>query len=541
MKISWLNPLTCTVLLLPVISLLIGAKAMAQESHALIKAQIVQISGQTLYLDAGRNQGISTGDTLTVYAGEKNGHIRGQLRVIAAISQSCSVEFIGRPFSMTRGQQIYFSTETPPKSQLAQANASSDSVKRKSIMDQKSTFTSSRSSGGVSPIITGRLMTGGYLNFSQSRFSSLDPNWIHQTFASPFVNLLLRGRRLPDNFQFDVNMRWSYRYLRQRAISPANLFSIYNIKISKQFKAVPHLTVSLGRFYNQYERFSGFWDGLMLRYGSYNNGIGIITGFEPSLSSQGFSTNVPKHSIFAYSSQKIGPVWSSSEISFNALYPKNGWLNHLYWGLHQDFRLGRSLIGGSMQVDHNPATSRWTLTQGYLQGQFQLFGGLSANANWLRQQPYQIWQTPNPISYSSTSYGGGLSYDFSNGYISSNISAEKRDTTTANNYSLYGSLQHTNILQLGFNAHGSYWTDHNNNRVLSAGFGLTRWFGQKQFQLGYDFYRTDFIGQAVVDHAITAHLYVPLMKKMILDLQTRFNIGSVTQNKSMYLSIWYNF
>ena len=515
--------------------------ASAQESHDLIKAQIVQISGQTLYLNAGRNQGISTGDTLTVYAGVKNGHIRGRLHVIASISQSCSAEFLGRPFSLTRGEEIYFSTVAPPQKQIAQNSASPDSVRRKSIMDEKSTFKTSSRSNVASPVITGRIMTGGYLNLSQSRFSSLDPGWIHQTYASPFVNLMLRGRELPGNLQFDVNMRWSYRYLKRRPISPANLFSIYNIKVSKQFKAVPLLTVSVGRFYNQYERFSGFWDGVMLRYGSYSNGVGVITGFEPSLSSQGFSTSVPKHSVFAYASQNIGPVWSSSEISFNAMYPNNGWMNHLYWGLHQDFRLGRSLIGGSVQVDRDPTQGKWTLTQGYLQGRFQLIGGLSADANWLKQRPYQIWLTPDPISYTRTSYGGGLSYDFSSGYISSNVSVEKSDLTrTADNYSLYGSLQRSRFWQLGFSAHGSYWSDHS-NKVLSAGLGLNRWFGQDQFNLGYDFYRTDFIGQAVVTHSITAHFYVPLMKKMILDLQTRFDIGSVTQNKSVYLSIWYNF
>ncbi len=514
---------------------------MAQASHPLIKAQIVQISGQTLYLNAGRNQGISTGDTLTVYAGEKNGHIRGRLHVIAAISQSCSAEFLGRPFSLTRGEEIYFSTVAPPQKQIAQNSASPDSVRRKSIMDEKSTFKAPGRSNVVSPVITGRIMTGGYLNLSQSRFSSLDPSWTHQTYASPFVNLMLRGRELPGNLQFDVNMRWSYRYLKQRPFSPTNLFSIYNIKVSKQFKAVPLLSVSVGRFYNQYERFSGFWDGVMLRYGSYSNGVGVITGFEPSLSSQGFSTSVPKHSIFAYTSQNIGPVWSSSEISFNAMYPNNGWMNHLFWGLHQDFRLGRSLIGGSVQVDRDPTQGKWTLTQGYLQGRFQLIGGLSANANWLRQRPYQIWQTTDPIGYTRTSYGGGLSYDFSSGYVSSNVSVDKSDLTqAADNYSLYGSLQHTRFWQLGFSGHGSYWSDHT-NKVLSAGFGINRWFGQNQFDLGYDFYRTDFVGQAVVSHSITAHFYVPLMKKMILDLQTRFDIGSVTQNKSIYLSIWYNF
>ena len=512
----------------------------AQESQPLIKAQIVQISGQTLYLDAGRNQGISTGDTLSVYTSEKDGHIRGRLRVIASISQSCSVQFLNKPFSLTRGEQIYVSTESVSGKQLAQKTETADTTRRTSIMNRKSSYIAARRSAKVSPVISGRIMTGGYVNLSQSRFSSLDPNWVKQTFASPFLNLMLRGRQLPGNVQFDVNMRWSYRYLQQRSLSPASLFSIYNMQVSKKFNAMP-LTVSVGRFYNRYERFSGFWDGVMLRYGSYDNGIGVITGFEPYRSSEGFSSTVPKHSVFAYTSEKIGPVRSSSEISFNALYPKNSWQNHLFWGVHQDFRYGRSLIGGSIQIDRDPTQSKWTMTEGYLRGRFALIGGLYANANWNKLRPFQIWQTGDPISYTRSSYGGGLSYDFSNGYVASGMSVEKSDlTSTADSYSLYGSLQRTRFWQLGFNGHGRYWSDHS-NKILSAGGGLTRWFGQKQVDLGYDFYRTDFLDQVVVTHSITAHLYMPIMKKMILDLQTRVAIGSVTQSKSLYLSLWYNF
>ena len=525
------------ILLLPAFALQVSA----QQSQPLIKAQITQISGQTLYLDAGRNQGISTGDTLTVYDSKRNGHIRGRLRVVAAISQSCSVEFLSSPFSLTRGEQIYFSTETPPKKQIAQNTPSPDSLQRKSVMNQKTTFTASTQRVTTTPIITGRIMTGGYLDLSRSRFSSLDQNWIKQTFASPFVNLMLRGRRLPDNMQFDVNMRWSYRYLEQRPLHPTNLFSIYNIQLSKKFKAIPLLTVSVGRFYNRYEEFSGFWDGAMIRYGSYDNGIGVITGFEPSYSSEGFSSSLPKHSVFAYASENIGPVRSSSELSLNAVYPRNGWMNHLYWGIHQDFRIGRSIFSGSVQVDRDPMQSKWRLTQGYLRGRLDLIGRLSANVNWLRQQPYQIWQTGDPISYSRTSYGGGLSYDFSSGYLASDVSIEQNALTrTANSYNLYGSLQRTPLLQLGFTGHARYWSDHS-NKVISAGGGLSRWFGQKQIEFGYDFYRTDFFGQVVMTHSITAHLYIPFTRKMILDLQARTEIGKVTQNESMYLSIWYNF
>lgn len=515
-------------------------RARAQEAPPLIRAQIVQISGQTLYLDAGSNQGIATGDTLTLYTGENRGGIRGRLRVIAAISQSASVQFLGTPFALTRGEQIYFTTQSLLPRQASSAPSQPDTLHRHSIMDNRSSFTTSPALR-VSPILTGRVMTGAYLNFSRTRFSSLDPNWVRQTFASPYVNLMLRGRELPGNLQFDVNLRWSYRYLNRRPLSPANLLSIYNLQLTKTFRDLPLLSLSLGRFYNPYERFSGFWDGVMLRYGSYRNGVGVITGFEPSLSSQGFSTTLPKHSVFAYTSEEIGPVHASSEISFNALYPRNNWQNHLFWGLHQDFRYGRSLIGGSIQVDRDPTRGTWTLTQGYLQARLELAGGLSADAHWLRQRPYQIWQTPNPISYSRTSYGGGLSYDFPGGYLSADASLDQGDLTSgAHTYSLYGSLQNTGIWGLGFNGQGQYWISQA-DKALSAGGGLSRWFGQKQVELGYDFYRTDFLGQAVATHSITLHLYLPIMNKMILDLQGRYDMGRLTQNKNLYLSLWYNF
>lgn len=512
----------------------------AQQKKPLLRTQVVQISGQVFYLDAGQNQGISSGDTLTVFESEHGNTVRGRLVVIASSSASSSVRYLNTPFPLTRGEELYVTnvaTKMPATKRVA-ANAA-DTLRRGSIMTKTPAVRPREARSVYQPLVTGRIMTGSYLNFSQSRWSMLDSTWSHQSYISPYMNMILRAYHLPGNMEVNVNMRWSYRYMNLHPISPSNLFSLYQLQISKHWDKVP-FSISIGRFYNRYEDFSGFWDGVMLRYGSYDNGIGIISGFEPDQSSSGFSSTVPKHSVFAYTNQPIGQVQSSTEISFNALYPKNNWLNHLYFGGSQEFLYKRNSLGGSFQLDRSPLNGQWVVSEGYLHARISLSGGLYLNGLWRRNHPYHLWLVNDPFGFLQTEYGGGLSFDFSNGYIAGNI---LRDTgnwaSAALNYDLYGSYR-LPVWNLGFNAQANY-RDDKTNRALSFGGGIDRWFGSFQLNLQYQYYRTDYLNQRILSQTISTQMNIPLMRKLYIDLQAQYGFGGLIMNKSAYIGIWYNF
>lgn len=525
-----------------VISLFRPIRLFAQQKTPLLNAQVVQISGQTFYLDAGQNQGISSGDTLTVFQSERGGTIRGRLLVIASSSSSSSVRYLNKPFPLTRGEELYLtaeSTKGPATAEIPTAIA--DTVRRSSIMNKSPTTRTSSPviNNAVKPLVTGRIMAGSYMNFSQSRWSALDTSWSHQNYISPYMNMILRAARLPGNVEVNVNMRWSYRYMNLQPLRPASLFSLYQLQISKHWDKVP-FTISIGRFYNRYEDFSGFWDGVMLRYGSYNNGIGIISGFEPDQSSAGFSSTIPKHSIFAYSSQPLGPIESSSEVSFNALYPKNNWLNHMYFGINQEFRYKQSSIGGSFQLDRSPLDNQWVVSEGYLHAHISLSNGFYLNGIWRRNYPYRLWLITNPFGFLQTQYGGGLSFNFSDGYLSGNILKDSGTwASNAMNYDFYGSYQ-LPFLNLGLNAQANF-RDDKTNKALSFGGGIDRWFGSFQLSLQYQYYKTDYLNERILSHSVSAQINVPIMDKLYIDLQGQYQFGDLIMNKGASIGIWYNF
>ena len=75
-----------------------GLEAYAQETR--IEVQVTYIAGQDIYLDAGQDQGIQTGDTLAVYRDEV---FRGQFVVQRSTATRSVVGFAAAPFPVTLG------------------------------------------------------------------------------------------------------------------------------------------------------------------------------------------------------------------------------------------------------------------------------------------------------------------------------------------------------------------------------------------------------------------------------------------------------
>src|SRR6185503_10047724 len=87
------------VAFLALIPVTLGAQTRAPQ-----RVVVVQIAGSNLYLNAGNDSGVVTGDTLSV--GRPGSELNGSFLVITATATRSVVSFAGPAFAVTRGDTL---------------------------------------------------------------------------------------------------------------------------------------------------------------------------------------------------------------------------------------------------------------------------------------------------------------------------------------------------------------------------------------------------------------------------------------------------
>lgn len=517
------------------ICLLMGLSSRVTAQPKTLQARVEYISGDAIYLNVGQQDGLVKGDTVYVYIRKQPA---GPMRVINAASGSSSVTYAGKPFALTRGQvvEIRFKAEMTREEQ--QAAAGTAGPKRKSILERGRGQRTSPTGYRRSTTVHGRLSFGLNGTYSTTQWNSAQSYKVKRTFLSPYAGLSLNADELARGLSADINLRWTYRYSSRTPIHPAQAVYIYRMQLEKSFDKLP-LHISAGRFYNRYESFSGFWDGVMLRYGSEGAGVGVIGGFQPIRSNEQPGTDLPKYSAFTYFEKRTGDFVSSSELSLSAVYPRNGWLDHRFVGAHQLFRYGPHYLSADIQVDEKPGpSSSYTLSELQLRGQTEIGKGLYLHASYRQRQPYRIWSGAGPVSYKRESYGGGFSYRMKGSSLGGGLTvSDSRITNPSYSWSGYARVNRTRFWKLGFDLSGSYWNG-SGHRSMIVSPGLTRWFGPSELQLGYTLYHSDFGSSGMTTHSVRLTGFTPLFRKWYLNAQLRSELGELLMNQSLYIGIW---
>jgi len=522
---------------------LISAHVAHAQQQTTQTARVEQIAGNTIYFNIGSDQGINKSDTLFIY---HNKSYLGSLIVISAASRLSSAKFADQPFSLTRGENVQIkklnSGEKPvAESQTAGTNNSQQEAASPEQPVANQTQTTTTSEPEIKPYLTGGVQFGSNVFHSSTKTSPVGNEVVRRTFIMSYTGIHTQIRRLPNQLSLQMNMQWNYRYANQQTISPTSAFRIYQFQVNKKFGKSP-VHLSLGRFYNYYEPFSGFWDGAMLRIGSDQFGAGLISGFEPVRSDEGFSSTLPKSSFFTYYAFRGNHIYSESEISLNGVFPQtNGWNNHFYAGWHQQFRYKGSSLMSNIQVDQNPFTKKYLFSQIDLRTNINLNQHFSLHAIYNRRRPYRIWQIGSPISYLRTQWTGGLSYQTGNNTIGSDITLNQSDISK-DSYTYFGYAYFPQIgfWGLGFNLTANYWTDNTFNNVYVAP-GFTKMIGRGQFTLTYRFYRSQYFSRENTTHALNLQFNTPIFKNWYLNAQIQEQYGQLLNNQQLFIGITKNF
>lgn len=514
-----------------VIGVVFGALAsgtiQAQEEG---RAVISQVAGQHLYLDLAQLYELRAEDTLALEDGAAVEHL---LLVVAGDSTRAVVTFADEPFPLTRGATISFTIRRGPGADPGPPVAAAVPAALP------------RTTGRRPVRVNGRVLLSVDGLRTQTTGLGSDPEVIERDFATPVAAVRLQATHLPGGLEFDANVRASHRYSTGDLVQPETLVRFYQLSLAKQFNAIP-LSFRLGRFYNPYEYFSGYWDGGLLYFGRSSIGGGVVAGFEPKLANDGFQSSHPKATVFLQARGQNRRVGYRTDLSFNTVFTQDTTPAHNFVGWALDTYLGRTSFSTSLQVDDNPDGDKPIVTR--LLGRLAVPAGrhLIFRGNVSRRQPYQLGPATGVIPYRRDRAGGGLTVLGGGVSFNADVTWNQQEGLSSLMSYAGGVYAPRAVAEIGFSISGSYWSAGGESggageKGLALSGRLNRRFGKLDTGLGYQYYASEILGREDVSHLFDLSLTLPLSRSTRASLRARTRKGDRLSSGGIFASIWWAF
>lgn len=512
--------------------------AQAQEHRVTVRVEAV--AGENAYLDAGTERGIAAGDTLAAYRGDR---LAGRLRTLSATASRSVVTFVAEAFPITRGEQldVVLAAPQPVAEEPALDTTDVPLPDRRSIFEQPTPAPLPSTSRRDPVRLTGRFQTG--TTVLRSSTSPLDGGDARtRTFATPFVGLRGRVTGLPGDLRLNVNGRLTYRYRSDGDFDrPADL-RLYQTSAEKDLGLV---RIEAGRLYNEYDRYSGYLDGVMVHVGSAAAGGGATVGVEPDRANAGFSSDLPKYTVFGHYRLSPKPLRIELRVVAGQILPKNETLQaRTFLGFtHRTSGDGFSL-STDVLVDEDPATGDLAFSRLLARGTVEVTDGLRLRARYQQRRPYILFGDLQVLRGLSERVGGGLSYRLPGRVLGGTV--VRADLSSASAGDLPESLTYSGGLfvprlpigGLGLNAYVSVWTRDDRESVYASA-ALSRSFGRVYGSLGYRYQQTPLLNESLVTHGVEGTLQVPLLNGVSATVQGSAQFGETISNVRLYTGLWW--
>ncbi|NND70389.1 MAG: hypothetical protein HKN43_02315 [Rhodothermales bacterium] len=508
---------------------------LAQETT--VNATVVYVAGPNFYLSAGRAAGIAPGDTLRV---ERSGESLGSWVVISSSSRR-SVVKSAAGYELQVGSEVQLILPQPAIPIDRGIDAIVDAAEEReqvSIM-KSNTQPVSRQVERPKASLMGRVS----LNIGGNRSTTtslIDASASRQRItAIPSISVLLRGRDLPGGVTFRINTRAYYRYTDQNTFANPASIRLYDARVERQFSS-SGLVVSVGRFNSQHERFSGYWDGFMVRAGRRRTGVGIATGFQPSRLNEGFTADLPKYSAFVNVGFTENRIRYDGSLSFTDIVGQSGYYRHMIAGAEHKIRLGRSRISNELQINRDPIDGAWKFIR--VRGSANLFFNdhFSASVGHDRYRSFSVWSSsviPADMRIRSTV---GLSVRGARQFVSlSTTRSQYGNQEPFLSVAASGRLRRLpGNLDIG--SYASYWQQTNfSGMSVSTDVGTT--VKSVNLRLRYRFSHSGLNGIGTNSHTVTNSLIYRQSRRLSFTIQATILTGSVMTNYSLFSGLSVSF
>ncbi len=503
----------------------------AQESPP-IRVLIEQLAASNVYLRAGTADGLRAADTLAARR-TLDGPVVGQIRVMSTTEDRSVAVIIGPAFPLTRGDSLFLFPRSPRQAVPARTEGGPGRGAR--VPARPAQMQRDR----ATPRVAGQLSFDFSSLHTVTRGLGNDPETVTRDFNTPTAGLHLRATELPGGLQFTTSARASYRSSSDAIIAPTTSVRVYQASLEKSFRSLP-LGIQLGRFYNRYEAYSGYWDGLLLHYGT-RFGIGAAAGFEPDRLNEGVSTALPKYSMFLDYHHLGRSTSYSVDASFHQARPDNGTPVHTYAGLSQRVRVRRFVLTQHLQVDRNPESGRWVVTRAQARASVPLGRRADVHAGYTVRQPYQFGRSTDIIPFRRDHVTAGVTVGVGRGTLNADVATAHQDGRPRY-YNVTSSVAFptTGVLGLDLMVAGSYWGEATYHGVLVSPT-LGRSFGRMRTRVTYQYYRSESDQAMIVSHAADLSVSMPLASGVRSTVRARVSQGDNLTSTGVYMSLWMAF
>lgn len=521
---------------------LVSFPTMAQEVTS-IETVVTFIAGQTVYVSSGTDNGLVARDTLEVH---RVGVRLGDMVVVSATADRAVLGFSDAPFSVTIGDRLTLTMTVSEPDPVGLPPTPVD-TNRPSILTQGEDATPGSSYSA--PRVSGRIQIG--VNSLMSSTSTGTGADINRTYATPFALLRTQIDNLPGGLSLNTRARAAYRYADPTPFSEEVDLRVYDLSLEKSFDEIP-LEVTAGRFYNSYDRFSGYWDGLKLHVGGRERGIGVAAGFQPDRSNEAPTTDFAKYTVFGHAAFEREDLRFDGTILGGQIIPQSDNLQtRTFAGIEQRIFAGNFRASAEALADQDPETGDWLLSR--LGGRVSVTAsrGVRLRASAISRRPYLLYGDNQSLLSRSTRVGGGVTVSLREGPLPGvSVRADVANAMTEgrpNTLTVGGGISIPRIPStgVGLSVNGTMWQNENlgeTQRGIYGGAGITKSFGSTYGRIGYRYQQSPLLGtDALVTHGLDAMLQVPLKSGLALTLQASTSFSDRISSTRLYSAIWYRF
>lgn len=247
--------------------------ASAEEASRSATAQVTYVTGSSIYIDAGKDDGLAAGDRLEVIRGESVIAVV-EVRELSNRRAVCTVVEKGADLAI--GDTVRYAPRAAP--------AEPPPMERPA---RRSTKSSLRDAG-----LRGRIGV---------RFL-----WVHDRsgqsadYSQPALDLRLDGSSIagtPWGLAVDVRARRTYRNLSDGTSDDDGRTRLYRLAVSRRGTDDPWI-FTLGRQYSPALAAISIFDGLSAEYASKGWAAGLFSGTQPDVEDFGYSSDIREHGVY---------------------------------------------------------------------------------------------------------------------------------------------------------------------------------------------------------------------------------------------------
>lgn len=502
-----------------------------------VRVRVRQVAGANLYLDVGSDHGLLAGDTVRVARVEEaEARVVGALRVVAATGTRSVLTFAGEPFRLTRGDElILMLLRTPSLPPPEPGEEPPPGVRPEAAPPPAGPGLPTRGPARERRAPSGSVTLDVTALRSATEFGGADPEEVERTFATPSLRLDLTVPDLAGGFRFRTRLRAAYRYSDRDVIPSPGSTRIHQAVLERTGRRT---RVHLGRFYSPVESYSGYWDGVFLRVGGGDLGVGALVGFQPERWNEGPSGDLPKATAFV-DARRDGEGWRwEGDLSAHTVRPRTDLPDRSFVGMSQSLRVRGFRADQDLQVDREPGGSGWTVSRLRLRAGLQLTSSTRVRAGFRRRTPYRASGIVDLVSSARERWTAGLTYAPGRGYVGGDVSlsrngGDRESRAVTLSFGVPGLFFGGRI---GLTGTGSYW-GRDDGHVLTLGPGLTGSVGSLGLRAAYRLYRSDLFRRVRTTHTGELGLSLPLGRGLHASARFRAQRGGGLGSELLHLKL----